>query len=533
MLKGILVTCSMSFCALAQGTEGLRLFAPVQLNEVQLVDGQGTIVHSWPGNNNIAVHLDDEGTLLRSVVEPNIGFPGTTGRLQKVDIDGNITWDWLVSDGTRLMHHDLEPLPNGNVLIMVADLIPAADAIANGRDPALLPSATFMPESILEVQQTGPTTGQIVWEWHVKDHLIQDFDPTKAGFGVVADHPELLDINYPPIVLPIGNFNHANGVDYDPINDWIIISAREQDEVWLIDHSTTSAEAAGHTGGARGKGGDFLWRWGNPEAYDRGTPADRTLFQQHDPRFIPPGYPGAGHITIFNNQFLATQSQVLEIELPLDGQGMPFIDPGLNYYGPASLIWSYTDPSFFSGFVSSAERLANGNTLICAGAVRRLFEVDAAGTVVWDYTHPGQDIIFQTHNVDRRLWQTGDEFSVANGGRVDFTHISDSRHDGDLYYVLASLAGTAPGVTLPGGMHLPLNEDVLLIGMLLYPNIGVFQDTLGMVDSVGNAASAIDIPAGLLLPALIGKQMNVVHALVDGTGFVVEVSNVVTIDITP
>ena len=515
----------------AQGEPGLRLFAPVAMNEVQLIDGQGTVVHSWPGFNNISVHMTEDGSLLRGVVEPNIGFPGTTGRLQKLDIDGTITWDLLVSNTERLMHHDIEPLPNGNVLLMVADVFPASNAIDNGRDPALLPSLEWLPESILEIQQTGPTTGQVVWEWHANDHLIQDFDSTKSNFGVVADHPELLNINYPLVALAFGDWNHANGIDYDPINDWIVISARSQDEVWLIDHSTTTAEAAGHVGGARGRGGDLLWRWGNPEAYDRGTAVDRQLFQQHDPRFIPPTYPGAGHITIFNNKQLIDQSAVIEIELPVDAQGMPFIEPVSNVFGPAAPVWSFMEPGFYSAFVSGAQRLPSGNTLICSGAQSRLFEVDASGQTVWSYQSPGTDVFFHAHSVERRLWASTADVSVANGGRIDFTHLLDSERSGDFYYLLGSLTGTLPGIPLPGGVHLPLNEDVLLIGMLVYPNIGVFEDTLGMVDPQGRAASAIDIQSGLLLPALIGLEMDLVHAIVDGTGYVVEVSNVVTVTI--
>ncbi|MGK0204705.1 MAG: hypothetical protein ACI9S9_003790, partial [Planctomycetota bacterium] len=401
MAKGLLVGLVTTFSLFAQGEPGLRLFAPVAMNEVQLVDGQGTVVHSWPGIDNISVHMMDDGSLLRGVVEPAVGFPGTTGRLQKLDIDGNLTWDLLVSNAQRLMHHDIEPLPNGNVLLMVADVLPAAEAISNGRDPALLPSAEWLPESILEIQQTGPTTGQVVWEWHVQDHVVQDFNPAKSNFNVVANHPELVDINYPPVALPLGDWNHANGIDYDPINDWIVISARSQDEVWLIDHSTTTAEAAEHVGGVRGRGGDLLWRWGNPEAYDRGTALDRQLFQQHDPRFIPPMFPGAGHITIFNNQHLIDQSAVIEIELPVDGQGLPFIELASNVFGPAAPVWSFAEPGFYSSFVSSAQRLANGNTLICSGAQSRLFEVDASGQTVWSHQHPGTDIIFHAHSVDR------------------------------------------------------------------------------------------------------------------------------------
>ena len=56
----------------------------------------------------------------------------------------------------------------------------------------------FMPDSLVEIKPTGKTTGEVVWEWHLWDHLVQDHDSTKANFGVVADHPELVDANFTP-----------------------------------------------------------------------------------------------------------------------------------------------------------------------------------------------------------------------------------------------------------------------------------------------------------------------------------------------
>ncbi len=83
--------------------------------------------------------------------------------------------------------------------------------------------------------------------------------------------------------------------------DQILISVHNFSEIWVIDHSTTTAEAASHSGGNSGMGGDLLYRWGNPAAYDSGSSADQQLFVQHDAQWIGNGLPGAGNILIFNN----------------------------------------------------------------------------------------------------------------------------------------------------------------------------------------------------------------------------------------
>ncbi|HIE70502.1 MAG TPA: hypothetical protein EYP98_10175 [Planctomycetes bacterium] len=130
------------------------------------------------------------------------------------------------------------------------------------------------------------------------------------------------------------------------------------------------------------------------------------------------------------------------------------------------------------------------------------------------------------------MWASTDELSISAGGSLDFTHIVDTERTGDVYYLLGSFAGTSPGTLLPGSVILPLNVDPLLLGMVTHPNIGVFIDTVGMIDAQGGAASAVLIPPGLLLPVLIGQDMSLVHALIDGTGLVVEISNVVTVTMT-
>jgi len=278
-------------------------------------------------------------------------------------------------------------------LLIVWEVKTAAEAIAAGRNPGLLPDAELWPERIVEVEPVGATGGTIVWEWHVWDHLIQDFDPTKDNFGVVSDHPELIDINFVNGDADGADWLHANAVDYDPQRDEIIFATPFLDEIWVIDHSTTTAQAAGHSGGDAGKGGDLLYRWGNPQAYGRGVDADRKLFNQHDTEWIDAGLEGAGHILVFNNGVNrpdGNYSSVDEIVPPRDESGAYILAPGAAY-GPADPIWSYTADTptdFYGPFLSSAQRLPNGNTLIDTGPAGDFFEVTTAGETVWHYINP-------------------------------------------------------------------------------------------------------------------------------------------------
>ncbi len=165
------------------------------------------------------------------------------------------------------------------------------------------------------------------------------------------------------------------------------------DELWVIDHSTTSQEAATSSGGRSGRGGDILYRWGNPAAYGRGTSNDRKFFGQHDPQWIPEGYEEAGRMLVFNNgnqRFGSQYSSIETYDLPLLPDGTYRLEQN-KPYEPADYSWIYkqTDgPLFFSPIISGAERLANGNTFICEGTKGRLFEVDRDGVVRWEYVNP-------------------------------------------------------------------------------------------------------------------------------------------------
>ena len=373
---------------------GHILFAPMYSMKTYLIDYDGSVNHSWDSNffPGEAVCWLGNGTIIRTIKTKEFGLGGSGGGLQKVLWDGTITWDFRYDTNGDLSHHDIKVLPNGNVILIAWETKTSDDAIDYGRDPTTVVGDTFMPLHIIEVHQTGPTSGTIVWEWHAWDHLIQDYDPLKANYGDVEQHPELIDINYGG-ELEKSDWLHANSIDYNPDFDQILVSIRNFNEIWVIDHSTTIEEAAGHTGGYSGKGGDLLYRWGNPAAYRRGTIDDQKLFGQHDASWVKNDYPGAGDILVFNNGMnrpTGTYSTVDEFLPPVDAQGSYYIGPDQSY-GPEHLQWRYTsDPptSFFSYGVSGAQRLKDGDTLICNGVEGKFFEITPDGTTVWQYENP-------------------------------------------------------------------------------------------------------------------------------------------------
>jgi hypothetical protein len=377
--------------------DGYTLFGPNTYPVTYLIDIDGNVVNSWNTGIGRGGYLQPDGTLYRLSYGPtNSQFSGSGGSVKRFAWDGTLLWQYDYNTPEHLNHHDISVLPNGNVLLIAYEYRSAQEAIDAGRDPNLLRDGELWPMHIVEVQPTGPTTGDIVWEWHTWDHLVQDVDNTKANFGVVADHPELVDVNYFEPTRPAtgeADWLHENGIDYNPELDQIVVSVRHFSELWVIDHSTTTAEAASHAGGGSDMGGDLLYRWGNPAAYDAGDVSDQQFFMQHDSQWNDAGLPGAGNLMVFNNgngRPGPDYSSAMEITPPVDIDGNYALTPG-EAYGPAAPVWEYTAPNptdFNSAIISGVQRLPNGNTLICEGVPGTLFEVKPDGTIVWVYINP-------------------------------------------------------------------------------------------------------------------------------------------------
>lgn len=383
----------------AEPSEGYTLFAPMASGITYLIDIGGNIVHTWTSayEPGLSVYLAEDGTLFRTAqTEVNLDFDagGWNNCFQRFDWNSTLLWQFNYSTNQYCGHHDIEVLPNGNVLMIAWEYKTAAEAIDAGRDPAKLADNCLWPEHIIEVQQTGLYTGNIVWEWHVWDHLIQDFDPAKDNYGVVADNPQLMDINFVWDSNPDqDDWLHINSIDYHDGFDQILLSSHHTHELWIIDHSTSTVEASGHTGGNSGMGGDIMYRWGNPRAYQTGDATTQMFFNQHDATWVENGRPGEGNILIFNNgrnRIGPDYSSVEEITPPVDVNGNYSRTVG-QAFEPADFTWHYeafpTPTDMFSGGISGAERLANGNTLICEGDDGYLHEVTPAGEIIWEFTN--------------------------------------------------------------------------------------------------------------------------------------------------
>lgn len=377
--------------------EGYTLFAPLMSNQTYLIDADGQVVKQWDFDEATSQepYLLENGNLLyqtnaESPMLPLFGQAGgVAGGLREYTWDGELVWSFDYAGDTYQQHHDIELLPNGNILLLAWEVIEKEEALAAGMRPDMIPEGdTVWPDHIVEID---PRTNEVVWKWRVWDHLIQDTDPDLPNYGVVAEHPERIDINFAD-EQTLGDWQHGNSIDYNPELDQIVLSIRNFSEIWIIDHSTTIEEAAGSSGGRSGMGGDLLYRWGNPAAYQTETTEGQQLYYQHDAQWIDPGHPGEGNLLIFNNGGDATDhaySTVLEIIPPLRPDGTYERDGSA--YADSEIVWKFVgDPpeSLFAAYVSSAQRLPNGNTMIAYGTSGRLLEVDAAGEIVWDYVSP-------------------------------------------------------------------------------------------------------------------------------------------------
>lgn len=414
LLSFVLLSCALS-TTFSQNTVGLLSYDPMDAYDgynlmfphnqpnVYLLDNCGEVVHMWEDEANFRpgniAYLREDGTLVKGKRDANVSddaiWAGGGGEFIEIrDWDNNLVWQFEMNNDSFRLHHDFAPMPNGNLLLVAWELKTEEECIQAGRDPETTAQDEIWSEYIFEI---NPTTNEIVWEWHAWDHLIQDFDGTKDNFGIVEDHPELIDVNY-DTHNGHPDWLHINAIDFSMIRNQIIISVPYFDEVWIIDHSTTTEEAAGSFGGLGGKGGDLIYRWGNPVTYTRDTTIAQQLFFQHDTHFldefINASNPYYNAIGVFNNRVGSDFSTVNIFRPQWDMYTWRYAlneNQTPQTYFPSDFELTLTHPEpqkLYSTGLSSFQLLPNGNYLITGGRFGYTFEMTPEDDIVWEYKTP-------------------------------------------------------------------------------------------------------------------------------------------------
>lgn len=389
---------------------GFILFTPLIGDTTYLINRDGLVVHTWKGRYGpSSTYLLPDGHLLRGGRDPDaprFAGGGKGGIIEKFNWQGEVVWSYELANYERLLHHDFEVMPNGNILAIAWEKRTKTESMAAGRRSEETPEDGLWPDIIIEIEPQEHGGGRIVWEWRAWDHMVQDTNPDLPNYGRPIDFPHKIDINAgPPLpettteqldalkaigrsapLATIGNqgsdMHHSNAIAYNAALDQIAISVRRLSEIWIIDHSIGTEEA-------KGAAGDLLYRWGNPRSYGHPTPNKVGLGAQHDIRWVPEGYPGAGNLTVFSNNAVGAippYSETIEFTPPISIDGTYYIEPE-KPFGPKDIVWKYAD-SYHSPFISGAHRLANGNTLIDYGPQGRFVEVNSNADIVWEYWSP-------------------------------------------------------------------------------------------------------------------------------------------------
>ena len=391
----VLTLLILSLLMNGQSFNGFALYNAQGSNTTYLIDENQNIAHTWNMTTecNYTVALKENGNLIRGTKgntsvfsSGNIAAGG--GIVQEIAPDGSVVWEYTYANSDHVSHHDLT-LIRDNVLLTAYEKKTSTELNAAGYNNA---SSDKWPTHFVELEPDGNGGANIVWEWHIWDHMCQDTDPNGPNYvSNISDYPELIDINMIQAQGGPGggggDWFHVNGVDYNEELDQIVFSSRFASEIYIIDHSTTTAEAATNSGGNSGMGGDILYRWGNPSNYGMsGTQIiDNAV---HDPRWITDdGRPNGGYLQIFNNKGVSNSVSAIDgIDTPWDAATNTYLrNPG-QAFQPFSYTTRYECAYSASG-QSASDRMSNGNIYVNAsggqGGAGVMYEVDSLGTIVW------------------------------------------------------------------------------------------------------------------------------------------------------
>ncbi len=380
--------------------DGYTFVNPINVSNHYLINNCGEIINEWLDPNFVsgaASYLLKNGDIIKSKrsrdnSKDSIFAPGAGAIIEIRDWNNSLKWSYTLNNQQERLHHDFKVMPNGNLLLLVWELKSKMECIQAGRDTLTIPNSGIYNEKIIEIDTA---TKSIIWQWSAWDHLIQDYDSSKSNYGVLKDNPQRININSNKngfTGLPLADWMHINSIDFNPELNQILISAPTFGEIYIIDHSTTTAQAKTSSGGQSKKGGDLMYRWGNEINYITSNPAPQKLFFQHDARWIlnvATSHPDYGKVSIFNNRFKADQSLPSVFSTPWDMYSNSYLENNKRY-GPIDIDKSFvTDKAKQqSPMTSSIQYLPNGNILLLAGVKGYIYELAPNNQVVWEYILP-------------------------------------------------------------------------------------------------------------------------------------------------
>ena len=381
-----------TFSLHSQSLDGYVLYNKVNENSTYLIDSEGDIAKIWNFNSacNYAVLLKENGNLVRGEqINTQINGAAVGGRVSEYDTEGNVVWSFDYATNDYVQHHDIDLGPNGSVFLISWQVKSAAEMAAVGLED---PEEKYVT-GLIEIMGNDNGGADIIWEWHFYDHLIQDVDPSKPNYTDISTNPHRLDVNVdaegfgggpggPP---GFGNdWLHCNGIHYNAERDQVAFTSRFLSEIFVIDHSTTTEEAAGSTGGNSGMGGDLLYRWGNPANYK--TTGPRLIAGPcHDARWVPnDGRPRGGFLQFFNNDGPDDNGSTIDVlDTPYDPASWTYTRNEGEPFGPTQATWTHI-VNDYAGGQSSAMSLPNGNIFVNMSQ-EYMYEETENGTLVFQY----------------------------------------------------------------------------------------------------------------------------------------------------
>ena len=368
---------------------GYTVLSPLGTPAVLVIDMNGNVVKRWEDYNNSAGGparvLPGGVVIAASGARPP--HQESTALIQR-DFDGKVIWQFsrneriTTREGSTIwsvrQHHDWQrdSFPAGYYSPETTPAVEGGNTLilthADRKQPKVA-DGVLEDDRLIEVSWKG----DIVWEWVASDHIDElgfaddARKAIKAASGVNAARGtfDWLHVNSATYVGPNRWFDQGD-TRFAPNN--VIISSREASLLAIV-----------------GRDGSIVWKLGPDFSASKELRAIRQIIGQHHAHLIPKGLPGAGNLMVFDNG--GASGYGFANPIAPDGRGA-FVRPTSRVLeiDPVTLelVWSYTNPRFFSTNISGAQRLPNGNTLITAGAGGRMFEVTKEGAIVWEYMYP-------------------------------------------------------------------------------------------------------------------------------------------------